>query len=167
MERDRRRNQSISAAIRPVIEELNTFATQPDVQMALQDARQQAGQKLDENPESQSAWVKLDLVKLGWVNSAEIGSLRVVVNRLAGVETIERHVNSAQFLLVLDGPVETHVQMPDGWRIDRYGFGGSSELADRWHYVASGVWHKSVAPGAANWAIAAFHSAREVNDEFG
>ena len=38
-------------------------------------------------------------------------------------------------------------------------------LQSRWHVVPAGVWHRTVAPGVQNWAIVAFHSAQQVNDE--
>ena len=44
--------------------------------------------------------------------------------------------------------------------------GVATALEDRWHVVPPGVWHKTVVPGARNWGIVAFHSAREVGDEY-
>jgi hypothetical protein len=88
------------------------------------------------------------------------------VTRNASGEGIERHANSTQYLFVLDGLVETHVQTADGWRVDRYGQGDAAVLENRWHVVPQGVWHKSVAPGGRNWGVVAFHSAREVSDEY-
>ena len=81
-------------------------------------------------------------------------------------ETIERHANSTQYLLVLDGPVQTHVLTDDGWRVDRYGYDDATRLESRWHVVPPGVWHRTVAPGAHEWCVVAFHSAREVSDEY-
>ncbi len=159
-------NQSITPETLPVIEALNRFAARPDVMLALNQARHEAEQKLQRNPELATAWVALDPLLLGWAEIYAVGSMRVVVTRDADSQRIERHANSMQYLLVLDGPVETHVETMDGWRVDRYGQGNSAGLEDRWHVVPRGAWHRTVAPGARNWGIVAFHSAREVSDEY-
>ncbi len=159
-------NRSITPEARPVIEELDRFATRPDVLAALRRAQADAVKKLQRNPSISAAFINLEPSSLGCAAPAAIGSIRVVVTRDAGGEGIERHANSTQYLFVLDSPVETHVQTADGWRVDRYGQGDAAVLEDRWHVVPPGVWHKSLAPGARNWGVVAFHSAREVSDEY-
>ena len=159
-------NQSITPNARSVVEELNRFATRPDVIAALRRAQTAAVGKLQRNPKISTAFKALDPSSLGRGAPAAIGSIRVVVTRDAGGTDVERHANSTQYLFVLDDPVETHVQTVDGWRVDRYGHGEATVLEDRWHVVPPGVWHKTVAPGARNWGIVAFHSAREVSDEY-
>ena len=91
-----------------------------------------------------------------------IGSMRVVLTRAGSGGRIERHSNSTQYLFALDGSVETHVHSTDGLRVDRYGQGGSVDLEDRWHVVPPGTWHRSIARDA----VVAFHSARQVIDEY-
>ncbi len=159
-------NQSITPQVRFVIEELNRFATRPDVLAALRQAQAEAVDKLQHHPGLGAAFVGLDTLKLGFAPPAAIGSIRVMVTREAGGEGIERHANSTQYLFALDDPIETHVQTADGWRVDRYGQGDAAVLEHRWHVVPPGVWHKSVAPGARNWGVVAFHSARDVSDEY-
>ena len=73
---------------------------------------------------------------------------------------------SAEEQAFLDGPVETHVETAQGWRIDRYGDGGAVALEDRWHLVPQAVWHKSNAPGPGDCTVVALHTAREVADEY-
>lgn len=159
-------NQSITPEVRPVTEELDRFASRPDVLCVLRQAAADAREKLQQNPNIAEAFAALDLSCLGCPVPAAIGSVRVVVNRGAGGASIERHVNSTQFLFALDGAMETHVQTTDGWRVDRYGQGNPAVLENRWHVVPPGVWHKSTAPGARNWGVVAFHSARNVSDEY-
>ena len=160
------RNPSITSDSRSAVEALDRFAAQPDVLAALHGARAHAEARLRDSPELEAASVTLDPILLGWSAPEVLGSIRVSVTRTAGGDAFECHANSTQYLLVLDGPVETHVETPSGWRIDRYGLGGSVELHDRWHVIAPGVWHKTVAPDASYWGIVAFHSARETSDEY-
>ena len=159
-------NRSITPEARRVIEQLHQFVTRPEVRAGLLRTRAEADQKLQQDPDLPIAFVAFDPTQLGWSQSELVGSGRVVVTRNGGGDGIERHANSTQYLFVLDGPVETHVQTADGWHVDRYGYGDSAQLEDQWHVVAPGTWHKSVAPGGRNWGIVAFHSAREVNDEY-
>jgi mannose-6-phosphate isomerase-like protein (cupin superfamily) len=89
-----------------------------------------------------------------------------MVTRGPGGTSVERHHNSTQYLFALGGALETHVGAGDGWRVDRYGEGDADVLENRWHVVPPNVWHKSTAPGAQFWSVAAFHSARYVSDEY-
>lgn len=159
-------NPSITPDTRSVVEELNRFAARPDVLAALRRARAEAEQRLRQDPDLSTAVIALDPSSLGWTAPDAVGSIRVSVTRDGAGGGIERHLNSTQYLLVLDGPVETHVQTADGWRVDRYGQGDSAGLQDRWHVVPPGLWHKTLAPDASYWGIVAFHSAREVSDEY-
>ena len=159
-------NRSITPAARGVVEHLDQFVARPDVRAGLLRTKAEAEKKLRENPALATAAIAFDLSRLGWSRSDVVGSGRVVVTREGGGEGIERHANSTQYLFVLDGPIETHLQTTDGWHVDRYGYGDGAQLEDRWHVVAPGVWHKSVAPGARNWGVVAFHSARDVSDEY-
>ena len=141
------------------------FATRPDVLAALRRAQADAVKKLQRNPNIAATFISLDPLDLGCAAPAVIGTIRVAVTRDAEGEGVERHANSTQYLFALDGPVETHVQTKDGWRVDRFGQGDPAVIENRWHVVPPGVWHKSVAPGGRNWSVVAFHSARDVSDE--
>jgi hypothetical protein len=159
-------NQSITPHARPVIEALNRFAARPDVLAVLRRAQADAMKELQRDPNLAASFISLDLASPGFTAPDGIGSVRVVVTRDADGDAVERHANSIQYLFALDGPVETHVMTENGWRVDRYGLGDAAVLEDRWHVVPLGLWHKTVAPGASNWGIVAFHSAREVIDEY-
>ena len=158
-------NPSITAHTRPAVERLDQFANRPEVLAVLHRARAEARGRLQREPNLAEAFVAIDLASLSASVPDAAGSLRVVVTRGAGGANIERHANSTQYLFVLDGPVETHVQIDGTWRVDRYGHGGGA-LEDRWHVIEPGLWHKTQASGLQHWAIVAFHSASEVHDEY-
>lgn len=159
-------NQSIAPEDRWVIEELDRFAAQPEVSRALEQAAADAHAMLRRNPNTTEAFAPLDLSSFACPVPAAVGSARVVVTRGRGGARLERHANSTQYLFAIDGQVETRVQTADGWRVDRFGQGDPAELENRWHVVPPGRWHQSSAPQARTWGIAAFHSAREVSDEY-
>lgn len=156
-------NQSITADTRALVEVFATFARQGDLVEILAEARRIVTAKLQDDPSSSAAVETLDLKKLTNVPT-KVGTIRVAVIREGFDGGFERHSNSTQVLFSLDGTGETHVQTDRGWRVDRYGKGSS--LEDRWHVVPQAVWHKSAAPGPGNWTVVAFHTAREVQDEF-
>lgn len=158
-------NKSITPEARLVIEKLNQFLVRPDVVSTLRRTKAEAEKRLAQHPDLASAFMTIDLVQLGWA-APEIGSARLVMTRESAGAATERHANSAQYLFVIDGPVETLVETTDGWRVDHYGEGDSANFENRWHFVPTNAWHRSMAPGTRNWTILAFHSAREVSDEY-
>jgi hypothetical protein len=157
-------NQSITPDDRTIVEELNRFATRPEVLAALRRALADAVRSLQRTPDLPATFLTVDPASLGGAAPAAIGSIRVAVTRDgAGVE---RHPNSRQYLFALDGPMETHVHSKQGWRVDRFGDGEPTVLEHRWHVVPAGVWHRSLAPGRHNWGVVAFHTAKDVRDEY-
>jgi len=143
-----------------------SFATQASVLTALRRAQAVAASRLQREPALRATFVAVDPAGLGVAVPPAIGTIRVAISR-AGLDTaLERHPNSTQVLLVLDGTIETHIETADGWRVDRYGEGSAAVLENRWHFVPQGVWHKSRAPGPGDCVVAAFHSAREVQDQY-
>jgi hypothetical protein len=156
-------NKSITAETRNLVEALAVFADRSDVVEALKATHRVATDKLQADSASSAAVETLELEVFTDV-PAEVGTIRVAVIREGFDGGFERHSNSTQVLLSLDGSGETHVHTGQGWRVDRYGKGAN--LEDRWHVVPQAVWHKSAAPGPGNWTVVAFHTARDVQDEF-
>ena len=159
-------NRSITPDRRSVVEALDRFATRPEVLAALRRALADAVEKLRQHPKIPATFIALGASALGVAAPAAVGTIRVAVTREGDGAGVERHPNSTQYLFALNGPVETHVETADGWRVDRYGRGDPGTLEDRWHVVPPGVWHKSAAPGRRNWGVVAFHSALDVADEY-
>ncbi len=159
-------NASLAPEALPFIRRMDDWVRQPPVTAALLAAQAEAAAKLAREPNLRSTFITLDPASCGSPAIEGIGTLRVAVSR-AGVDTaVERHPNSTQYLYVLDGPVETHVETAAGWRIDRYGEPGAAGLENLWHLVPMAAWHKSNAPGPGNCTVVALHTAREVADEY-
>ncbi len=159
-------NASLSPEALPFIVKMDEWVRQAPVMAALRAAQAEAAARIAREPGLRSTFVTLDPGGCGCPAMEGIGTLRVAVSR-GGVDTaVERHPNSTQYLYVMDGPVETHVETAAGWRIDRYGQAGMTTLKDRWHLVPQAAWHKSNAPGPANCTVVALHTAREVADEY-
>ncbi len=159
-------NASLSPEALPFIVKMDEWVRQPAVMAALRTAQSEAAAKLAREPGLRSTFITLDPAACGAPAIEGIGTLRVAVSR-AGVDTaVERHPNSTQYLFVLDGPVETHVETAQGWRIDRYGEPGGTSLENLWHLVPMAAWHKSNSPGPGDCTVVALHTAQEVADEY-
>ena len=156
-------NASLTDDTLRVVEALDRLTRRPEVQEEFQRAQADGIAQLRRNPDLASAAVPLTSLidKL----PAGVSSARVFVSRASGSDVSERHSNCTQYLYPLDASVETYVMTTAGWRIDRYGGEDIPALESRWHVVPVGVWHRTVAPGMQYWAIVAFHSAPDVNDE--
>lgn len=159
-------NPSLTGDAMPFVMRMNAWVQQAPVMAALRAAQFEAAAKLAREPGLRSTFVTLDPAGCGCLPVEGIGTLRVAVSRAGADTAVERHPNSTQYLYVLDGPVETHVETAAGWRVDRYGEGETAALEDRWHLVPQAVWHKSNAPGPGDCTVVALHSAREVADEY-
>lgn len=159
-------NQSLTPHARHVIEPIISFAMQTSVLAALRRAQAVAVSRLQREPTLHATFVAVDPTSLGVTVPPAIGTIRVAISRAGRDAALERHPNSTQVLLVLDGTIETHTETADGWRIDRYGDGSAAVLENRWHFVPQGMWHKSRAPGPGDCVLAVFHSAREVQDQY-
>jgi hypothetical protein len=159
------RNASLTPEALSVVGALQRFAAQAGVMAALQRGRAEAAQRLAADPALRSSFVSIDPASLG-IAVPGAATIRVAVSRAGADTAVERHPNSTQVLLVLEGPVETHVETAAGWRIDRYGEAGAQTPENLWHLVPPGVWHKSNAPGPGDCAVVAFHSARDVRDDY-
>lgn len=159
-------NESLSADALPFIHALDAWVREATVMAALQAAQAEAAAKLAREPNLRSTFVTLDPAACTPPAPAGIGTLRVAVSRAGADTAVERHPNSTQYLYVMDGPVETHVETPQGWRVDRYGTGADAALGNLWHLVPQAAWHKSNAPGPGDCTVLALHTARVVADEY-
>ena len=157
-------NESITSDVLTPIEELRKFVELPAVGDAVAAAHAAGTKQLRDDSASDAAVVPLAESKLKVKFPSFIGTVRVAVIRAGADSGVERHNNSSQYLYSYTGIGETHVRTQKDWRTDQYGEG--SDLKSRWHFVAPNTWHKSVAAPSNNWTLVAFHTARNVNDEF-
>ncbi len=159
-------NASLAAEALPFVRAMADWVRHPGVMAALRAAQAEAAAKLARETTLRSTFVTLDPAACVPPAPEGIGTLRVAVSRAGADTAVERHPNSTQYLYVMDGPVETHVETPQGWRVDRYGESDAEALGNRWHLVPQAVWHKSNSPGPGDCTVLALHTAREVADEY-
>jgi hypothetical protein len=104
--------------------------------------------------------VPVSLSKFGDSLPSDIKSCRVFALRAGSEFKIERHPNSHQRVLSLEGTGKIRVfAEPGPWTFSlRSDSAGPLEL--RWASVRENMWHQPVA-GNENWVVLAFHTASE------
>ena len=158
-------NRSITAEVRPIIQELEAYFNQATV---LQFLKERGVPLFDQISASRPyAVTDIPLTALPKETPEIMGCIRIAVF-FPNIQTkIERHPNSQQFLWSFEGQGITKVFRNDIWAEDSYGEGIENTLeASTWHFVAKNTWHQSIGTGTAPWVLVAIHTANEVMDEY-
>ena len=88
----------------------------------------------------------------------EIRSAWVFVLR-AGADTgAERHPNSHQRMMSLEGSGDLQTGKPGKWHSNVLVSDPDAALERRWISIPTSVWHRPVINAAANWAVVSFHT---------
>lgn len=136
-------------------------------QMLINNAWAEADEKLSADPKCTVSIESLDVSAFGCDAVDIIGTCRLSIYRAGTAYHRERHLNSTQIVFSLEGSGEINVLEKNGsWRIDHIGKMDNGSLAPLTHWVPAGVWHQPLASKDQNWVVLAFHTAREIKDEF-
>ena len=137
------------------------------VQIAIDAAISEAKGQLGADRQSQAASVQVPLSECGPSLPSDIKSCRVVVLRAGREFQTERHPNSHQRVLSLEGTGKIRVfEKPTprdvSLRSDMYG-----PLELRWASLSENIWHQPVSDNE-DWVVLTFHTASEMEliDEY-
>jgi len=158
-------NRSITAEVRPILQELEAYFSQAAV---LQLLKERGAPLFGQISVAQPyAVTDIPLIALPKEIPEIIGSIRIAAF-FPNVQTkIERHPNSQQLLWSLAGQGITKVFRNDVWEQDSYGKGiENTQEASTWHFVAKNTWHQSIGTGTTPWLLVAIHTANDVMDEY-
>jgi len=139
---------------------LEDLSVTDSAQSAIERAVAQAKQELKDKEEKLGGSVQLPLSVFGDKLPPFIKSCRVFVLRGGTEFKIERHPNSHQRVLSLEGSGEIRVFHDDGTWTASFGSVRQAPLDKRWASLHENVWHQPVA-GPDDWAVLAFHTASE------
>ncbi|HZR41605.1 MAG TPA: hypothetical protein VFB12_15910 [Ktedonobacteraceae bacterium] len=149
------------------VEQLDEVVRQPDVARAIEGYVARVQEHLQEHEELEEASLPVPVGTFGDQLPAVIASSRIVAYRAGTLARIERHPNSYQRVLCLQGLGEI-ITFEDGMRHAHMLVGRTGgSLAEKWASVAENVWHQPVACGP-EWVVLAFHTAteQELIDEY-
>ena len=127
----------------------------------------QAKDLLRQNPSLLAGTVPVSLNKLPGPLPAGIGSARIFVLRANTCFRTERHPNSRQRVISLEGQGNIVVKDPTSPRTDILTSAPDAPLEARWASVPPNVWHQPRA-GNQDWVVLTFHQVpeNELIDEY-
>jgi hypothetical protein len=135
--------------------------------IAIDAAISEAKGQLDADRQSQVGSVQVPLSECGQSLPADIKSCRVFVLRAGSEFQTERHPNSHQLVLSLEGTGKIRVfEKPTPRDVFlRSDMHGPLEL--RWASLSENIWHQPVS-GNEDWVVLTFHTASEMEliDEY-
>jgi hypothetical protein len=104
------------------------------------------------------SWEPFPLEVLATTLPPEIQSAWVFVLR-AGADTgAERHPNSHQRMMSLEGSGDLQTGAPGKWQSNILVSDADAPLERRWISIPTNVWHRPIINAAADWAVVSFHT---------
>ena len=103
-------------------------------------------------------WEPIPLTVFGRALPREIRSAWVFVLR-AGADTgAERHPNSHQRMMSLEGSGNMKTGEPGQWQSNLLISNPDAPLEHRWISIPQNVWHRPVVGADADWTVVSFHT---------
>src|SRR5206468_6790751 len=103
------------------------------------------------------AWKPFPLEVLATTLPPEIQSAWVFVLR-AGTDTgAERHPNSHQRMMALEGSGDLQTSEHGNWQSNFLVSNADAPLEQRWISIPTNVWHRPVINSESDWAVVSFH----------
>jgi hypothetical protein len=147
----------IQAAERAVLENLDGLVASPAVREHLAQVAERVTLQLTQEAASLMAWEPLRLEIYGEALPKFIRSSWVFALR-AGVTTgAERHPNSHQRMMSLQGAGDLQTGGEGLWRSQHLVSDNGAELLRRWATIPPNVWHQAVVP-SQHWIVVSFHT---------
>ena len=132
------RSESVRAKIAPIVARLR--------------------RELAAKPEALMTWEPIPLAVFDNAVPAEIRSGWVFVLR-AGTDTgPERHPNSHQRMMSLDGSGDLQTEEDGKWRSNPLISEPGAPLQERWISVPAKVWHRPIVTRDKEWTVVSFHT---------
>src|SRR5204863_8365824 len=132
------RSEDVHAQIRPIVERVRA--------------------ELARKAEALMTWKPIPLSTFRRVLPPEIRSAWVFILR-AGADTgAERHPNSHQRVMSIEGSGDFQSGEPGKWQSNVLVSEPDAPLERRWISIPMNVWHRPVINNAADWAVVSFHT---------
>ena len=114
--------------------------------------------ELDRKTEAVMTWESIPPTLFGRALPPGIRSAWVFVLR-AGADTgAERHPNSHQRMMTVDGSGDMQTGGPEQWQSNVLISDPEAPLERRWISIPPNVWHRPVVGTDADWAVVSFHT---------
>jgi len=114
--------------------------------------------ELTRKPEALMTWEPIPLEVFGGALPADIRSSWVFVLR-AGADTgAERHPNSHQRMISIQGGGDMQTEQEGNWQSNFLTSEQAAPLEQRWISIPLNVWHRPVIGKDADWVVVSFHT---------
>ena len=104
------------------------------------------------------AWESIPLSVFGRALPPEIQSAWVFVLRACADTGAERHPNSHQRMMSLEGSGNLQTGEPGQWQSNVLVSNPDVPLERRWISIPQNVWHRPLIGGEADWVVVSFHT---------
>jgi hypothetical protein len=150
---------------RLVLEKLDRILATKEIRAQIRPVVERVRAKLARKDDALMRWEPIQLGVFGDALPSGIRSAWVFILR-AGADTgAERHPNSHQRMLILEGTgdirtaaggsdMETEIE----WESNILVSDPNAPLEHRWISIPPNVWHRPVIPKAADWVVVSFHT---------
>ena len=143
---------------RSLLEVLDTALRSKSVRERIRSIVVRVREQLARKKDALMSWEPFPLEILAAELPHEIRSAWVFVLR-AGADTgAERHPNSHQRMMSLEGSGDFQTGQPGNWQSNVLLSDSDAPLERRWISIPPNVWHRPVIDGAADWAVVSFHT---------
>jgi hypothetical protein len=151
----------MTAAERSRLEALDAVVRSNELRAKIKSIVDRVCAALAERPETVMTWEPIPLETFGQGLPPEVRSGWVFVLR-AGADTgAERHPNSHQRMMTLQGTGDMRVRAglaSTPWQSNFLVSEPSAPLERRWISIPPNVWHRPVVGKAAHWVVVSFHT---------
>ena len=132
------RSENLRQQIRPIVERVRA--------------------ELARKEEALMAWESIPLSVFGRALPPEIQSAWVFVLRACADTGAERHPNSHQRMMSLEGSGNLQTGEPGQWQSNVLVSNPDVPLERRWISIPQNVWHRPLIGGEADWVVVSFHT---------
>jgi len=141
-----------------VLEKLDGLVAAPEVREHITKVAERVTRRLTQEAASLMTWEPLRLEIYGDALPESIRSSWVFALRAGATTGAERHPNSHQRMMSLQGAGDLQTGGEGLWRSQHLVSDNGAELLRRWATIPPNVWHQAVVP-SQHWAVVSFHTA--------
>ncbi len=140
------------------LESIDTVLRSENVREQIRPIVERVRAELGRKKEALMTWEPIPLAAFGRALPPEIRSAWIFILR-AGADTgPERHPNSHQRMMSLEGNGDLQTGEPGQWQSNVLVSKPEVPLECRWISIPPNVWHRPVVGVDADWAVVSFHS---------
>lgn len=140
------------------LEELDCILRSNTVREQISPVISRARAELERKPEALMTWEPIPLAVFGGALPTGIRSGWVFVLR-AGTDTgIERHPNSHQRMMSMEGSGDMRTEEEGKWRSNFLISKSDASLEQRWISIPVNAWHRPVVNNDCDWVVVSFHT---------